>query len=457
MTSHPYATDDPRRALENRWTDIFKRDTAIHLLIMGCLVAATFQGWLKDRIPGPIPYALADLCLIAAAIIWLGGLAIRHAPIKGPGAVPGIILIMIAVPAAYLALPGTPVIIKLAGLRAWMAFPIAALIALTVIRSTGQVRAYIGVILGLCVITAIYGVVQYRAGPQAILNVSKLAQIRHGQSIFYNITGTNTVDFRAISTFNFPAPFAGMMVFGILLAAGIALSRHREKRAKLIAGVMIPLFFLGMTVSGTRAAVVILAVGLLLLGWFRGFSIRQLLLIPMFLLALYGAAIVTAGRIFERWQTIFARESLLWTYVWAPITVAIRALTKHPFGQGLGRSGVGVPFQIFQSMPANFFTGSDGDIGRAAVELGIFGLLLLLLIIVGLLPHVARATTQIVETQADDVALGVGALVVSTGVILLIGSPLTSAPHGVIWWFFLGALLKLAMLDDDRPAAVESE
>jgi len=456
MTSHAYLMDDPEHALENRWTDIFKRDAAIHLLLMGCLVAATFQGYLKDRIAGPVPYALADLFLIGAAIFWLGGIAIRHAPIRGPGAVPLIILTLIAVPLAYLVLPGTPILIQLAGLRAWVAFPVAALIALTVVKTPGQVRAYVGLILILCVITAIYGILQYRAGPAAILDVSKLADIRHGQTIFYDITGTNTTDFRAFSTFTFPAPFAGMMVFGILLAAGITLSRQRRRRDRVIALIMIPLFFLGMTVSGTRAALVILFIGLLVLGWYRGLTIRQIALVPIFLLALYAASLVTAGRILERWQTIFLRESLLWTYVWAPITVALRALSHHLFGYGLGRSGVGVPFQIFNSMPAGFFQGSDGDVGRATVELGIFGLLLLLLIVVVLIPYAARATRQLVQTTADDVALGLGALVVSTGVILLIGSPLTSAPHGVIWWFFLGALLKLAMLDDEDPEAFEA-
>ncbi len=453
MTIYADLVDDPRRALENRWTDIFKRDTAIHLLLMGCLIAATFQGYLKDRIGGPVPYALADAFLIGAAIVWLGGIAIRHAPVQGPGAVPLIILAMIVVPLAYLILPGTPIVIKLAGLRAWCAFPVAGLIALTVIRTPGQVRAYVGVILLLCIITAVYGIMQYRAGPEAALNVSKLADIRHGQSIFYNITGTNTVDFRAFSTFTFPAPFAGMMVFGILLASGIGLSRHRRRRDRVIALLLVPLFFLGMTVSGTRAALVILLIGLLVLAWYRGLSFGQVLLLPVLLAALYGASIVTAGRILERWQTIFLRESLLWTYVWAPITVALRSLSHHLFGYGLGRSGVGVPFQIFTAMPPGFFQGSDGDIGRAAVELGIFGLVLLFLIIVALLPHAARSTRQLADTPADDIALGLGPLVVSTGVILLIGSPLTSAPHGVIWWFFLGALLKLAMLDDEDAEA----
>ena len=42
----PYADDRP---LTGEWTDIFRRDRAIHLALVLSIVAGTFQGWLKDR------------------------------------------------------------------------------------------------------------------------------------------------------------------------------------------------------------------------------------------------------------------------------------------------------------------------------------------------------------------------------------------------------------------------
>ncbi len=105
-----------------------------------------------------------------------------------------------------------------------------------------------------------------------------------------------------------------------------------------------------------------------------------------------------------------------------------------------------MPFRIFASYPEGYFRGSDGDIGRAAVEMGLFGILLLAVIVVALLPHVARATRDLLGTESEDAALGAGPLILSTGILILIGSPLSSAPHATIWWFMLGALLKLAML-----------
>jgi hypothetical protein len=435
------------RQLEDRWTDIFRRDALIHLTLMGAITGATFQGFLKDRFAGPIPYALADLLFITAVALWFATIAIRHLPIRGPGPVPMMVLVVTLVPALYMLYPGTPLLVQLAGLRAWSAFPIACLIALTIIASRGQARAYVGLILALCVVTAVYGILQYSEGPQSVVDIGELAQLRHGSSTAYTILGTGESDFRAFSTFTFPAPFAAMMVFGMLLAAGIVASPTRPKRARLLAAALIPLLFVGMTVSGTRAALVILLAGLLVLGWYRGFGLWQIVLAPVLLLALHIAALLTAGRILERYGSILLQEGVLWTYLYAPITIAGRALSDNLLGIGLGRTGVGVPFSIVTAMPADFFIFSDGDIGRAAVELGIIGLIILGIIALGIIPWAMRAVRLLVGTPSEDIGLGIGALVVSVGLVILIGSPLSSAPHGIIWWFLLGVLFKLTLLE----------
>ncbi len=446
---------DDGPALEDRWTDVFRRDTLVHLGMMGSIVMGTFQGYLKDRLPGLLPYALAELFFVAAFVAWFGTLVIRHLPLRGPGIVPGAVLTAILVPTMFLLHPGSPLVLKVAGLRAWAEFPIACLMALSVIQSRGQARAYVGLILALCAITAVYGIVQYRAGPDVALS-GELARIRHGPTVFYRVAAGHS-EFRAFSTFTFPAPFAGMMVFGSLLAAAVALSAVRSMRQRLLAAVLIPLFFIGMTVSGTRAALIILLLGLLIMGRYRGLTLRQLLLVPVGLVALYGATTLTAGTIVARWQSMLLDEGALWRYVYAPITIAQRALAQAPFGLGLGRSGVGVPYRIMRSYPPGYIVGSDGDIGRAAVEMGIFGLVLLVLILVALLPYAARATRALVGTPAEDLALGAGALVLANGILILIGSPLSSTPHATIWWFFLGTLLRLTVLDDGETGKGKGE
>ncbi|HEX9728943.1 MAG TPA: hypothetical protein VGA37_10600 [Gemmatimonadales bacterium] len=448
-TADQIETQAPR---PDSWTDVFRWDVAIHMLIMASITAATFQGYLKDRFGGPLPYVLADVCLIGAVLIWFGGMAVRHAPLRAPGLTAALVLGSIIVPTLYVMHPGSSFVLSIAGLRAWSAYPFACLVALTTIRSRGQVEAYVRLILLLCVITAVYGIRQYIQGPDIALGTN-LGALRHGTTVFYDIAGTTRTDFRAFSTFTFPAPFAGMMVFGILLAAGIATSRSEGRWMRLTTALLIPVFFVGMTVSGTRAAIVVLLVGLMVLGAFRGMGIRQVVLMPLLLAAVHVATLLTAGRIIERYRSLLLRETVIWSYVSQPITIAWNALRHDLFGVGLGRTGVGVPMQIVNSYPADYFVFSDGDIGRAAVELGVFGVALLLVILIGLLPHVVRATRRLSRTSHGGVSLGIGALVVSTGALLLIGSPLSTAPHGTIWWFLLGAVLKLSMVEDDAALA----
>ncbi|MHC4767262.1 MAG: hypothetical protein ACYTEI_00965, partial [Planctomycetota bacterium] len=286
--------------LENRWTDVFKRDTAIHLGIMASITVATFQGYLKD----------SELFFIGAFIVWFATIAIRHVPIRGPGIVPAAVLTAVFVPVLYLIHPGAPLTVEIAGLRAWAEFPVACLIALTVIRNPGQVRAYVGLILMLGVVTALYGIWQYQVGPEDVLGISDLARDRHGATVFYAIPGLGLHDFRAFSTFTFPAPFAGFMAFGILLAGGIALSGFQRRRRRILATLLIPLYFAGITVSGTRASFIVLLLGLLVLGWYRGLGVRVLALVPVLLGAAYAGTLLTSGRMLARFQTLVLQEGL---------------------------------------------------------------------------------------------------------------------------------------------------
>ena len=175
-----YFVPEPE-ALAGRWTDIFRTDMLVHMGLMGSIVFGTFQAYLKDRIPGPVPYALSDGAFLLAVVAWFGSLAIRRDPVRGPGAMPVFILAIVAVPAFYLFAPGVPILVRLAGLRGWSMFPVAALMALTIIRNTAQLRAYIALVLGLCTITAVYGILQYAGGPEVVAAAGDLAVERHGR------------------------------------------------------------------------------------------------------------------------------------------------------------------------------------------------------------------------------------------------------------------------------------
>ncbi|MFI5208753.1 MAG: O-antigen ligase family protein, partial [Gemmatimonadales bacterium] len=297
---------------------------------------------------------------------------------------------------------------------------------------------------------------QYRAGPASALAGGQYSAERHGASVLYYLPGEET-QFRAFSTFTFPAPFAGMMVFGMILIGGIALERSRPLFQRYLLASLMAILFVAMTLSGTRAALVELFLGLAVLAFLRGFTLMQIALAIPVAVALHFGVLLTSGHAVARFGSIFTQEGHLWIYVSGPIITAGRTLSAHFFGLGLGRTGVGVPFAIASSMPAGYFVFSDGDIGRAAVDMGVLGLIVLAFIVFGLMPLTLRAARMLIETEEEGVALGMGALVLSGGVIILIGSPLSGAPHGIIWWFFLGALVRLAMLRSQADAHEANE
>ena len=454
--AHHFSAEDVSAGkFRGTWTDIFRSDTLVHLCLLFSIAAGCFQGYLKDRFPGPVPYLLSDAAFLVGAFFWFASLVVFRRGFEGPRRTVAVVLGLVAVPFLYLVLAAAPLPIELAGLRAWSVMPLACLIGLSVVRTPGHVRAYIGWIVLLCVVTAIYGIRQYQVGPAAALSVSGLATERHGTSVFYALATGGEREFRAFSTFTFPAPFAGMMVFGMLLVGAAAISRSVATHWRVLCVLLLPLFFQGMTVSGTRAGLVTLLVGFIALARFRRLDWRAAALTAPLLLGVHFAAVLTSGHAFERFSSVAMREGLLWGYVFTPIIIAGRTLQDAPFGLGLGRTGIGVPYRWAIAMPKDFFVWSDGDIGRAAVEMGVVGLLLVGVILFFLLPAAYRAVRVLVAEEHDDgdVAMGAGALVLSTGGLVLIGSPLSTVPHGVIWWFLLGALIKLAMLRRDQADA----
>ncbi|HWO89069.1 MAG TPA: hypothetical protein VNL98_07955 [Gemmatimonadales bacterium] len=454
MTLAAQVESETADAIAGRPSDVLHADALIHLCLMAAITFGCFQGWLKDRIAGPLPYALSDGFLLAAAALWFASVVILRYPLLVAPARTAVDLLLVALvfaPMLYLFAPGTPLLIELAGLRAWSAFPVAAMIALSILRTSGQLRAYVVLVLTLCIITGAYGIWQYAAGPELAL-ATPLGQERHGSSVFFEISGTGAVetDFRAFSTFAYPAPFAAMMTFGLVLCGAIATSRNRSRKQRLLALALMPLFFVAMTVSGTRAALIMTVVGLGVVAWYRGFRMRYFVLLIPAIIAVHIATVLTSGRAARRFLSLLVQEGLLWSYVTSPIRTAWSALGEHWFGLGLGRTGTGVPFAIASSMPPGYFVFSDGDIGRAAIELGIVGLMLLAFVVFGLIPRAAAAARRLKDGADDDVAIGTAALILSGSLTILIGSPLSATPHAIIWWFFFGALLKLQILREHQ-------
>jgi hypothetical protein len=85
--------------------------------------------------------------------------------------------------------------------------------------------------------------------------------------------------------------------------------------------------------------------------------------------------------------------------------------------------------------------------------MGLIGIAVLFLVLMGLLPYVTRAARALMGTDTEDLSLGIAPLLLATGLGVLVGSPIASAPHGIMWWFLAGTLLKLFMIRADERGA----
>jgi hypothetical protein len=53
-------------------------------------------------------------------------------------------------------------------------------------------------------------------------------------------------------------------------------------------------------------------------------------------------------------------------------------------------------------------------------------------------------------TAEEDLGLAIFGSAIMIGIGTLVGSPFLGIPHGMLWWFFLGAIFKLPTLAAER-------
>jgi O-antigen ligase len=93
---------------------------------------------------------------------------------------------------------------------------------------------------------------------------------------------------------------------------------------------------------------------------------------------------------------------------------------------------------------------SDGDFGRIMVEMGFVGLLLLSLIMLTAIRGGMKSLRVLRATPSEDAALAIFGSGMMVGITTLVGSPFLGIPHGLLWWFFMGALFKLQAIWSER-------
>jgi hypothetical protein len=434
--------------------DIFREDRLVHSALIVTIVIGFFLAYIKDRYPFPASYFLFDVGLALTVFFWLTATdRLRRLTLpKTPLTLPLLLFYMVCF--VYLFFPDMPILISLSAFRGWCVSSLAFLIGYDLTKSSRQVKVYLWIVVGLAMISGIYGIYQYAAGIESSIDPETVAAQRHQFATY--VTEEGELEFRIFSTFVSAGAFGTMMAYASVIALTLAISERVQWREKfLLMLAMIPMMT-SLVLTGTRAALMMLLIGVIILCWHKP---RIRIYVTALILVLLGVQLgigLTQGRAADRFATL-ADMDVLYGRLSNPLITGWRAILDAPFGHGLGVTGHGVPFFMLQRYPDLQLIFSDGDFGRVMVEMGVGGLILLGYIMVVAMKGALDSLHFLRTTLAEDVALAIFSSAIMVGITTLVGSPFLGIPHGLLWWFFMGALFKLQAIwaDRNRSAVID--
>lgn len=422
---------------------LFRTDRFIHGSLLITIAIGFGLGYIKDHYRSSASYFLFDIGLFIALFFWITT-RIRHRQNMLPSTpLTRLLLIMYVVCALYVLHPDIPFLVGVSAFRGWCLFSIAFLMAHDVFRSPRQVKVYLFIVIFFAVLASFYGLYQYTAGIENVLNEDEIAVERHLYTTYATTTGE--VEFRIFSTFVSAGAFGDMMAYASFLALTLAVSKSLRVRTRILLVLSVFPMLSCLVLTGTRAALAMMVIGLCVLWWYKR-NIRVYLIAGA--LIYFGLQLgigLTEGRAADRFATL-ADPDLLIERLSAPLVTGFQHLMEWPLGRGLGRTGHGVPFFLVGGYKDFRMVFSDGDFGRIMVEMGVIGLVLWSVVLFVALRGAFRALRTLQRTPDEELGLAIVGGSVMIGIGTLVGSPFLSIPQGMLWWFFLGAVFKMAMI-----------
>jgi len=347
--------------------------------------------------------------------------------------------------------PESPLVRSLLGLRSWLLYLALYFVGLYTFRSVRQLERLYGLLLTLGLLTAAYGVYQWRAGPESFASWSDY----YGRLAKLAWSAQSGLVFRAFSTFVAPGTFGTNMALLILLAFGVIASEAVPLRWRAAAAVAAMVMGAGIVVSGSRGPVVHLALaGAVMLVFLPGLGTKLRMAVRVGLLAGLVALVVLVqvGSLFgERLATIGEPESFFWKW-FLPLMRGLDIALAHPLGMGLGYTA-GVPQFIadryVRDLPT---TNVDSGYGSAAAELGLLGLLLFVYFAMTVGIEGLRAWRRLRTGHPKDLLLGPALIAGTYPIVSVIAQPQATLPSSIYVWLLVGMIVRASTLYDEDHA-----
>ena len=415
------------------------------LPVMLLLALGFFLGPLKLLGTSWFGYLAADgLALVVLLVVFAERVASRK-PVfaTSPLSVP--LLLLVAFCVLELANPEAPFIRSVMGLRSWVLYLGFYFAGFYTLRSVQQLERLYALLLALGLLTAVYGLYQWQAGPQAFASWSEY----YGQYARLAWSARSGPVFRAFSTFVAAGTFGGNMALLMLLAFSVAASPRMRARWRVVAAAILAVMGAGIAASGSRGPVAhlllaaVMAVGFTTGMWSKfgvAFKGGVMAAFAVLLIAFLIGPVVS-----ERFSTIFDPQAFFWKW-FGPLTYGIQIAREHLFGMGLGYTA-GVPRFIsdpaIRELPT---TNIDSGYGSAGAELGFIGLALFAYFAVNVGVGGFQTWKRLPVGRLRDLLLGPALLAVTYPIVSVIAQPQATLPSSIYFWLLIGMLMKAPTL-----------
>lgn len=421
----------------------FARRTGHHgdALVVLLLVVGFFLGPMKLMGGGWLAYLVPDTLAVLIILVVSNERTGKGIMLFSPSPLTRPLLLLAAYCVLELVNPEAPLIRSVLGLRSWLLYLGLYFVGLNMFRSLQQLQRLYSLLLALGVITALYGVHQWHAGPQSFANWSE----HYARYADLAWSGELGLVFRAFSTFVAPGVFSGNMAVVMSLALSVAVSPAITLFWRLLSVAAFAIMGAGIAVSGSRAPVVHLVlmgalIPVLLPGFWSkiGTGIKTAVVV--------GAALVLLAQgvgpvVSERFATLLDIKASSWIWL-ERIVISVEWALSHPMGMGLGYTA-GVPRflddPILRGLPT---INIDSGYGSVAFELGLLGLVLFTHFAVKVGVEGVRAWRRLPSSRLKDLLLGPALWAGTYPIFSVVAQPQASLPSSIYFWLLIGMLMK---------------
>lgn len=426
--------------LREKFLSILHSDPLINGIVAVAVAVGFLHGWLKIRFPHPATTFVFDALLgLALGLTFFNQK--RGTPFIPPGPVGAALKGFYLLCFFYLLLPWRPpLLVSAAAIRGWCFATLMFSLGYRLTRGIAQVKGYFYVLILLGLMTAIYGLRQTPEEVEKQMLADENFAERYQNTYYATSKGRQL---RVFSTFISSGAFGGTMAYVTVFAIALLSDPNASRRERLLLTATIGPIAYALVLSGARSALISLAMGFVIIAWYRR-NLQNFVLIPtMIVLALRLAAEFTGGSSVERYKSLLNFEEILGRNS-VPTMIGWDYVKDNPLGGGLGKSGYSVPFFLGDRAGYRDWVSSDGDLGRLMIEMGFLGLIFFGRVLWASMKTVYGCLKRLQDSPVSTVALASAACFAMAIASFPSGSPFLGIPMGALVWFFLGTLNKLS-------------